>query len=106
METIVIPLEDVYLSKTDDLAATNAPWYPLYEREQIAPGQFIHILRLDKILTASKLAGSSSEAGRKLKEKAVRVNGGVVATNQIATLVPTEFTLSLGRHWRRVRIQQ
>jgi tyrosyl-tRNA synthetase len=37
-------------------------------------------LRLDKIIARAGLAASASEANRKIKEKAVRVDGEVITT--------------------------
>jgi tyrosyl-tRNA synthetase len=58
-------------------------------------------LRIDKVLARAGLANSVAEAGRKLKEGAVEVDGARV-TGLIQLAAPGEYIIRLGRHWRRV----
>jgi tyrosyl-tRNA synthetase len=63
-------------------------------------------VRLDKVLARAGLAQSVSEASRKIKEKAVRVNGEIVS-GQTLLITPdlavhTEITLQLGRKIKKV----
>ncbi|MDQ3511915.1 MAG: tyrosine--tRNA ligase [Pseudomonadota bacterium] len=54
-------------------------------------------LRIGALLTAAGLTSSNSEAGRKLKERAVRIDGAVVEDQQL-TLVPGfEGVLAVGK---------
>jgi tyrosyl-tRNA synthetase len=101
---VSIPVADVYVKNVELMQGPTAPYYPLFELNKVKPGDFLPLLRLDKILTVTKLSSSNAEAARKLKERAVRINGNVVAINHVAALLPVEFTLNLGRHWRKVRI--
>jgi tyrosyl-tRNA synthetase len=95
----------VYVKDTEALAGPTLPYYPLFDFGEVVPGTLIPMLRLDKIISAVNLANSNSEAARKLKERAVRIDGNVVVVNQIATPVPSkEFALNVGRHWRKVQI--
>ena len=95
----------VYIKETEALAEPTLPYYPLFDFKEIQAGSFIPLLRLDKIISTVKLSSSNSEAARKLKERAVRIDGNVVVVNQIATPVPSkEFALNVGRHWRKVQI--
>jgi len=71
---------------------------------EMLPGTFVPLLRLDKIITIAQLSSSNSEASRKLKERAVRINGDVIVVNQIATPVPKQFALNVGRKWRTIHI--
>jgi tyrosyl-tRNA synthetase len=62
-------------------------------------------VRLDKLLARAGLAKSVSEASRKIKEKAVRVNGSVASGQIIVrpdTAVQTYITLQLGRKMKKV----
>ncbi|MGB7586778.1 MAG: S4 domain-containing protein [Terriglobales bacterium] len=61
-------------------------------------------IRTDKLVVRSGLATSASEAERKRKERAVRINGEVVSATQIAKFVPGTLTLSVGRKVRKVNI--
>ncbi len=105
VEVVKIHFSQVYVKDTEALTGPTLPYYPLYESNEIKPGNLIRLLRLDKIISAVNLSSSNSEAARKLKERAVRVDGNVVVVNQIATQVPSkEFALNVGRHWRKVQI--
>jgi tyrosyl-tRNA synthetase len=61
-------------------------------------------IRLDKLLARSGLADSVSDGLRKIKQKAVRVNGEVKSEPILRVQVPTELTLRVGRTMRRVSI--
>jgi tyrosyl-tRNA synthetase len=60
--------------------------------------------RLDKLLARVGLAQSVSEAGRKIKEKAVSVDGQVVTQPAIALSPGTAATLRVGRKIKKVLI--
>jgi tyrosyl-tRNA synthetase len=105
IEVARVQLAQVYVKETEALSDATLPYYPLFDLNEVKLGSFIPLLRLDKIISAVNLAGSNSEASRKLKERAVRIDGNVVVVNQIATPVPSkEFALNVGRHWRKVQI--
>ena len=61
-------------------------------------------VRLDKLIYRAGLAASSSEAGRKIKEKAVSLNGQTVTAPTIELPIPTEVTLRVGKRMKRVSI--
>ena len=63
-------------------------------------------VRLDKLLTLMGLAASTSEAGRKIKEKAVRVNGETMAHPTLAMKASEQavLTVQLGRKIKRAVI--
>ena len=63
-------------------------------------------LRLPALLTAAGLTASNSEANRKLKERAVRIDAAVVEDAQRVFLVGFEGVLQVGkRNFARVRLQ-
>jgi tyrosyl-tRNA synthetase len=62
------------------------------------------ILRLDKLLVEAGLAQSVSDAVRKIKQNAVRVNGETVRMNKVRTSLPREMTIRVGRLMKRVQI--
>jgi len=101
---ITISGSQVYVK--DSEATESDAYYPLFEFNKIAAGAWVPIFRLDKIIVSAQLASSNSEAMRKLKERAVRINGNVVVKNQIAVFLPADFTLNVGRHWRRIALLQ
>jgi tyrosyl-tRNA synthetase len=105
VETAKVHFSQVYVKDTEALAGPTLPYYPLFDLAEVKPGSLIPLLRLDKIISAVNLSSSNSEAARKLKERAVRIDGNVVVVNQIGTPVPSkEFALNVGRHWRKVQI--
>jgi tyrosyl-tRNA synthetase len=59
------------------------------------------VLRLDKVLAKVGLAGSVTEATRKIKAGAVEIDGQKV-TALIQLQSPGEYVVRLGRNWRRV----
>ena len=62
-------------------------------------------LRLGALLTAAGLTASNSEAMRKLRERAVRIDAQVVEDAQLVFTVGFEAVLQVGkRHFARVRL--
>ncbi|HET9309492.1 MAG TPA: tyrosine--tRNA ligase [Candidatus Sulfotelmatobacter sp.] len=60
-------------------------------------------LRIDKLLARAGLAGSVSDAGRMVKQGAVRVNGAAVNDPTTVLDISTRPTLQVGRKIKRVR---
>lgn len=64
-----------------------------------------HAIKLDKLLAHCGLADSASDAQRKIRQGAVRIDGQVKKEPIVALQgVPAELLLNVGRHWKRVRI--
>jgi len=61
-------------------------------------------VRLDKLLKESGLTSSRSEAERKIKERAVKVNGEVVESLVLSIAVPDEITIRLGKRIKQIRL--
>ncbi len=95
--TVTIQSSQVYVKDTEVAEGGSLPYYPLFDFKEIAHGAFVPRFRLDKIIALANLCSSNSEAGRKLKERAVRIDGVVVAVNQIAAFLPKKFVLGVGR---------
>jgi tyrosyl-tRNA synthetase len=62
------------------------------------------LIRCDKLLKACQLLASRSEAERKIKEKAVHINGELVQGNVFATYVPVELLVRVGRKLKMVAV--
>ena len=58
-------------------------------------------IRVDKLLARVGLAESVSDAARKIKAGAVKINDTVV-TDLVLTAPPEELLIQAGKHWRRV----
>ncbi len=104
VETVTIPYSDVYLKDVEATDNPASPYYRMFEPGEVSPGSLVPLLRLDKIMTIAQLSSSNSEASRKLKERAVRINKDVIVVNQIATPVPKQFALNVGRNWRKIHV--
>ena len=61
-------------------------------------------VKLDKLLVHSGLAESVSDGSRKIKQKAVRINGEVITRPLLEVHLPVELTVRAGRLLRRVLI--
>jgi tyrosyl-tRNA synthetase len=61
-------------------------------------------VRLDKLLAKIGLADSVSDAARKLKQKAVKLNGETTVTPMASMDISKPITLQVGRKIRRVRL--
>jgi tyrosyl-tRNA synthetase len=66
------------------------------------------VVRLNKIMADSGLAESTSDAARKIKQGAVRVNGKVLTESnarlEANVFLNNEFTLQVGRKMKRIKI--
>jgi tyrosyl-tRNA synthetase len=112
VSTIAIPLaqvsfQDVYVSSKDDenLGQKYADIdirekWDIIDRKKFFPA----LLKLDKVVQHAGLVASSSEASRKRGERAVRVNGEIISTPQIAKFVPGELLIKVGKQVRKVEI--
>jgi tyrosyl-tRNA synthetase len=61
-------------------------------------------LRMDKLVKEAGLAASRSEAERKIREKAVRLDGQLIV-GTVALDVPDKFVLRLGKKMKRVYLK-
>jgi tyrosyl-tRNA synthetase len=69
-----------------------------------AGGRDGHAVKLDKLLARCGLAESVADAARKIKQKAVRVDGEVRTDLILPLQLPAELLLRVGRNIRRVAI--
>jgi tyrosyl-tRNA synthetase len=104
VEQVIIPLSQVYAKEVEAMESPTAPYYPLFDFDKVKPGSFIPLLRLDKIVSAAGLSSSNTEAVRKLRERAVRINGNVVVVSLIAFQAPGEFDLRVGKQLKKIQI--
>ncbi len=102
IKVVRIAFADVYAKDAEVVA--NPAYYPLYEPGEASKSNWVPLCRLDKIITSANLSSSNSEAVRKLKERAVRIDGNLVVVNLIATFPPRDFTLSVGRRLTKIEL--
>ena len=72
--------------------------------EVAAGGRDGHAVKLDKLLARCGLAESVSDASRKIKQKAVRVDGEVKTELILPVQLPAELLVRVGRNMRKVAI--
>jgi tyrosyl-tRNA synthetase len=60
------------------------------------------VLRVDKLVREAGLAGSTAEAGRKIKEKAVHVNGRLIESLAILVSLREPLVVRVGKKIKRV----
>jgi tyrosyl-tRNA synthetase len=69
------------------------------------PGKQQKIVRLDKILMHAGLADSASDANRKLKQNAVRINYKAFTVSNVMLLFPADpFVARVGKKMKRIRL--
>ncbi len=61
-------------------------------------------VKLDKVLARAGLADSATDAQRKIRAKAVKINGEVKNEPVLTVSLPAEFTVRVGRMMKRVNI--
>jgi tyrosyl-tRNA synthetase len=61
-------------------------------------------IKVDKLLAASGLTSSNSEGMRKVKERAVRIDGSTILTPVLITMIRQPFVVRVGKRLRRVRV--
>src|SRR5579864_94550 len=106
-DPISVSFEKVYVNTTDEDAFSTI-YFDVDFRSGLndpsVKNLFPAAIRIDKLLTQAGFVSSISEAARKRKERAVRINGLVVTASQIVKRVPGELLVSVGRKLRKVRI--
>jgi tyrosyl-tRNA synthetase len=102
-----VKFDKVHVSADDDDALSTAYFDVDFRSRQNDPSAkklFAAAIRTDKLVLQAGLVESGSEAARKRKEKAVRINGDVVTASQIVKYVPGDLMLSVGRRLKKVTI--
>src|ERR1019366_8123523 len=84
--------------------------FPIPNRDTVRnapPAQQRKLIRLDKLLAKTGLAESGSDAQRKIKQRAVQINGQVVTQLHLLTLIPAQaHTIRVGKKIKVVSIAE
>jgi tyrosyl-tRNA synthetase len=64
----------------------------------------VEVIRVDKLLSRAGFAASVSEASRKLKQNAVRINGEIVQRPNLALKIPCTMQIRVGRAFKNVEV--
>jgi tyrosyl-tRNA synthetase len=109
VERVSVELSKVRMEGLKDLSPEDNSYFP-FEKFQTGPEQTkrdekgIRPIRLDKLLVEAAFVSSRTEAGRKIKEKAVRLDSTVVDKPILTLYVPCEVITALGRKTKVVAI--
>jgi tyrosyl-tRNA synthetase len=94
----------------DTAAKASEDWAKQFQKgevpenvEEVAVEVLENKIRIDKLLARAGLAGSVTDAGRMVKQGAVRVNGTVINDPAKVVDVSTRPMLQVGRKMKRVR---
>jgi tyrosyl-tRNA synthetase len=85
--------------------STHFPlWNIQMERDRQLDPQKIKAVRLDKMIFEAGFVDSRTEAGRKIRAKAVRVMDRVIPVTILSVIVPCDLPTTLGRQSKIVSI--
>ncbi len=109
VESVKVSFDTVAVHGVIDVEATPDRYWPFPSLEAIlqpSSGKKVGYFRLDKLLLRAGFAPSVSEAMRKIKEGAVKIEGKPVPkeTTTMAMALPDEVLVTLGRKIKRVEI--
>jgi tyrosyl-tRNA synthetase len=103
LETIAVSIDSV---STDAHDAGPVPALPgQNETAQQLDGRSMRFIRIDKLLKAAGLAESGSDAQRQIKQRAVRVAGGLIQEYTYQTAVPISVPVQVGRKIKQVELR-
>lgn len=110
LETVIVRVEDVRFQHKVDLREGSTTHLPVPNSDAITNpplGTKADWLKIDKLVFKAGLASSVGEAGRKLKEKAIKIDQKTVQAGVISIVmpVPGDLLISLGRKMKRVRVE-
>jgi tyrosyl-tRNA synthetase len=104
VERVSVELAKIQVFTTKDLSDESSyfPFHKLQARKD-SQGDF-RLVRLDKLLVEAGFVQSRSEADRKIRERAVRVDDTVIESPIMTVYIPSELTTVLGRKTKLVSI--
>jgi tyrosyl-tRNA synthetase len=100
-ELVVVPLEKVNAVGTRDLSDANS-YFPLCDPKS----ENVRLVWFDKVLAEARIVLSRTEAGRKIRENAVRANGKTVTRPLVTVQLRSEIDIRLGKKAKRVSITE
>jgi tyrosyl-tRNA synthetase len=107
-DTVTVKFEKIYISSSEQDALTMGYFDVDIRSRRNDPSSkklFAAAIRTDKLLVQAGLVSSASEAERKRKERAVKINGEVVSATQIGKFIPGELLVGVGRKLKKVNIR-
>ena len=101
VELLSIPLGKINAVGTKDLSDANS-YFALCDPKS----ENVRLVWFDKVLTEAGIVSSRTEAGRKIRENAVRANGERVTRPLVAVQLRSEIVIWLGKRTKRVSITE
>jgi tyrosyl-tRNA synthetase len=110
-EHVIVPLQRVVGANTqteiEDLA-TNVAFFFVPDRDRVIgspPEQSRKLIKLDKLLAHTGLAESASDGQRKIKQRAVQINGRVVTgMTAVVLMSASDMTVRVGRRVKKISL--
>jgi len=101
-----VKIRQVLVSGAQD--AVGRLYYPYPDLSTILQpppaGKRHAIVRLDKVLLEAALADSATDAARKIRQNAVKIDGKPVSQMQVLLFVPAELLVRVGRTLKKITI--
>src|SRR5579864_2497190 len=104
-EHVSIALSKVQLAGSKDLSDDENAYFPLdkFQSESLDPSR-ARLIRLDKLVVEAGFVQSRTEAVRKIKEKAVRIENRPIPQPVVRVIFPSKFVMTLGRKTKVVSL--
>ncbi len=103
VELITVPISRIYVGAGE--AITQVPPPDVHVLAGDLPGMPAIVVRVDKLLAESGLAGSASDGGRKIKQKAVHIDRELVEKLKLAVTSPARpLLVKVGKSMKQVQI--
>ena len=103
LEVAVVSISSVGADRQDAGAVPPLPGQDVASQER--SGSQMHFIRIDKLLKAAGLVDSGADAQRQIKQKAVRISGGVIQGFTYQTSIPISVPVQVGRKIKQVELR-
>ena len=109
LETATLQINEVRFNYKQDMLGDFEHYMPIPDVQTVTqppPGTKPDWLKIDKVLHKAGLVASVSEGARKLKERAVRLNGRQVPSEIISFVmpIPGELVATVGKRMKKIRV--
>jgi tyrosyl-tRNA synthetase len=110
IERVSVDLSKVRVTGTRDLSRDDNSFFPFQKLQTELQHQRTErdhrLVRLDKLLAEAGFVQSRTEADRKIREKAVRINSTIVDRPLLTVFVPSDLVIALGRKTKVVSLTE
>jgi tyrosyl-tRNA synthetase len=103
LETTVVSIDSIGIDAHDAGPVPALPGQDVTAKPR--DGRIMRFIRIDKLLKAAGLADSGADAQRQIKQRAVRVAGGLIQGYTYQTAVPISVPVQVGRRIKQVELR-